>query len=578
MDSPRPRNDADRLAALQAHHILDTPPEPEFDELARLAADICGVPIALITFVDRDRQWFKAKVGLETDETSREVSFCAHAICEPEREVFEIPDASADARFADNPLVTGAPHIRFYAGSPLVDGTGHALGTLCVIDRTPRTLTTAQRRGLAALRRFVVTSLELRRMVTRQRDSIGELETTRRALEATRQVAEEATRSKSQFLATMSHELRTPMNAVIGMTTLLRTTDLDSDQTEYVETIRSSGEVLLAVVNDILDLSKLDAGRVELDRTAFDLQRCIASAVDLLSTEARNKSLALHIEQADDAPRWITADAVRVRQIVLNLLSNAVKFTAHGEVVVRIAGRPRGDGQIEVEIVVADTGIGLSTEQIARLFREFGQADVSTTRRYGGTGLGLVISKRLAELHGGRMWVESTPGAGSQFHFTLVAAETSAPTTAPLPPDGTTLDPEFARQHPADILVAEDNPVNQRVITRLLQKLGYEVALAADGQEALTRLRQHPFDVVLMDVEMPELDGMDATRRLREELPPARQPVVIALSAHAFIDQRERFFEAGMDAYLAKPIRIGELTAELARASEKIRARTVPGH
>lgn len=249
---PIPANDAARVALLRSLGVLDTPPEPDYDELTQLAAQICQVPIALISLVDGDRQWFKSKIGITATETSRETSFCAHAISGGTHELFVVPDAHSDPRFSDNPAVLDEPNVRFYAGAPLVTHDGWALGTLCVIDRKPRVLTPDQIAALSSLRRHVINAIELRRLVESQNRIITDLEQTRRALDDARSVAEEATRAKAEFLASMSHEIRTPMNAVIGMTTLLRSTSLNAEQCECVDTIHGSGEHLLTVINDIL--------------------------------------------------------------------------------------------------------------------------------------------------------------------------------------------------------------------------------------------------------------------------------------------------------------------------------------
>jgi signal transduction histidine kinase/CheY-like chemotaxis protein len=571
---PIPANDVARVAALRALGILDTPPEPDYDDLTRLAAQICGVPIALISLVDADRQWFKSRVGLDATETPRELSFCTHAIVEPQNDVFVVPDASADPRFAANALVTGAPHIRFYAGTPLVTHDGWALGTLCVIDREPRQLTPEQLHALTTLRRHIIDALELRRIVARQNVIITELDETRRHLEVARRTAEEATRAKAEFLATMSHEIRTPMNAVIGMTTLLRDTPLSSEQRDSVDTLQSSGEHLLTVINDILDFSKIESGKLTLESVPFSVSDCVGAAVRLLVARATEKNIAIRTVVAPGTPDTIVGDVTRLRQILVNLLSNAVKFTDHGAVTVNVSSRALPDGPSELTFRIADTGIGIPAARLPHLFKRFEQADTSTTRNYGGSGLGLVISRHLAELQGGQMWAESTPGHGSIFSFTIVACPAAANSVPPFPPPGSSeFDPRFATRHPARILIAEDNPVNQKVLGRMLEKLGYLPAYATDGLAALVAFRASPFDVVLMDVEMPEMDGPTATRALRAEFPTARQPVVIAVTAHALNDSREAFLAAGMDEILTKPIRLPELTALLAHLPKLHRAR-----
>ena len=388
-----------------------------------------------------------------------------------------------------------------------------------------------------------------------------------REIERLLEQAHQASQAKSAFLANMSHEIRTPLNGVLGMIELARSTPLSGEQREYLDAAQESAGLLLSVLNGVLDLSRIEAGRLDLDPAPFSVRQLVAESVRVFEFEAEQKSLALVWEIDDAVPETLVGDSVRIRQVLLNLLGNAIKFTRKGSVSVRAALDPdqRAEG-VRLRWIVADTGIGVPAEKRAVIFEAFRQADSSTTRKYGGSGLGLAISARLVELLGGRIWVESEPGQGSVFHFTaLLQSDVRKAAAGPAKQVG---DGSGKTPRRLAILLVEDNPVNQKVALRLLDKRGHSVTVAANGLEAVSLATSRDFDVILMDVHMPEMDGFEATRQIRNhQRQTGRTVPIIAMTACAMIGDREKCLEAGMDGYTEKPVDRARLVAAVEGAA-----------
>jgi signal transduction histidine kinase/ActR/RegA family two-component response regulator len=638
-----PDEDA-RLAALHSTGLLDAASDPTLNALVELAAHICQVPIALVSLVDRERQCFHVKVGLQAEETHRDVAFCAHAILVP-NELFVVPDARLDPRFASNPLVLGDPWIRFYAGVPLVLESGHAIGTLCILDRQPRELDAPARKALCTLAKQVTAQITLRQRAR-------QLESANQALRQAREEAEDASREMLRLTAFVGHEFRTPMTGILGMSSLLLQSPMPPEQVEMVETIESSSKNLLHLLNQLLDFSQLKIGHRELQRRPFDPLACADSAIDLVRIHASEKQIEVWVNVDPSLPSLIETDEDKLRQVFINLLGNAIKFSSGGFVRVELSAPRRH----VLRVVVVDSGEGLSEELLRVLFQPFVRGEHRSPETPS-TGLGLAICKQIVELQGGRIWADNAPGGGARFSFeidapglpsaarplegvrALVAAgnpvrsratksrlrwwgatvldETSpvrseaellfhegdeaplllrppralvrldepvsrergdlralrwnkllprlAPRPGAQPPatDLQALDENLGARCPLRILLAEDHPVNRRVATKILDRLGYRVTPAANGQEVLDRFEADPFDVILMDLHMPTLDGLGVTRTLRTR---GARVWIVATTASASHEDRALCTEAGMDDFLSKPILLEELVRVLHRA------------
>ncbi|PTL54385.1 ATP-binding protein [Paraconexibacter algicola] len=409
-------------------------------------------------------------------------------------------------------------------------------------------------------RRLQGTIEELRGLLARERALRDEHAREARA----RGVAEARGRARAEFLAHMSHEIRTPLNAIIGLGGLLEDADLDARSAEHARIIRASGDHLLTLVNDVLDFSRIDAGEVVLGTADVPLADVVEGVVDVLRVAADRRGIALHATVDPALPPVVVADGARLRQILMNLVANAVRFTDQGEVEVRVEPGPRPDGATQLRFVVRDTGVGIAPERLADVFEPFTQADAASARHHGGTGLGLTISRELARLMGGTLQGTSTVGVGSTFVLELPLCAGTAPPPS-VEPDRPWMDAGMAARLPRRILLVEDSRTNQLVVVRLLERLGYRADVAGDGREALEACDRQSYDVIFMDLHMPELDGLAATRELRRrELAP--RPYVIGFSAAAFESDRRACLAAGMDDFVAKPATGPMLAAALERS------------
>ncbi len=577
---PVAAEDAERISKLKKYQVLNNNEEPAFARLTELAKLFFNMPVVAITFMDEETQYLKSLLGLDgICTTSRKVAICNYTVLSDE--VLVLPDLTEDSRFSQNPLVTEAPYLRFYAGAPIImqeDGKTYRLGSLCLMDMQAHHDFTEKDADILA--QFAAMAADALKLQDQQRH------------------AKHANEMKSEFLANMSHEIRTPMNGIIGMVEMLAETKLSAEQQEYVDNIKVSNEHLLAIINGILDLSKVESGKMTIDSIPMNISSLCNEVVSLFAVKARQRGLTLDYHYTEALSPYIKGDPVRIKQIMVNLVNNAIKFTREGgrvtidvkhmennpcedkygnhksicshELQVEQASHYNTDDSGSVNhqdmtlcIEVTDTGVGIKPESLEAIFDAYDQANKSTHRLYGGTGLGLSVCKSLVELVGGYIEVDSAVGIGTTFTVLL-----------PLPPideahyESWQDSNDFGMTEPSHelighILLVEDDSVNAMIAKKALNNSGHTVTHVTDGQQAIEVFALNPeqYDVILMDHHMPIMDGVQATIKLHELYDPQALPPIIALTANAMDGERKKYLDVGMQDYCTKPFKQEQLNA-----------------
>ena len=547
-----PENENSRLRSLRSYGILDADFEQQFEGFVKMAAAVCEVPIAYISLIDGDNIILKAKLGIAETSFKRSESFSELTLSE--NDIFEVENASKNKLLNKITLPNSLKNILFYAGTPIINKSGYTLGTLCIMDVQERKLSSNAKQVLKLLAEQVMIIFDARK---REIQFEVEKKISRRMehkLMLAKVTSDEANRVQEIFFANMSHEIRTPLNGVIGMTNLLSNTSLSAEQRDYVNTIKESSANLLVIINDILDISKIKMGKIVFEDVNFNLDTLVKNSINPLQFIAKEKGVILKASIDNDIPPYLCFDTVRLNQILTNLLSNAIKFTHTGKIDLIINLQEQYATDNTLEFIVKDTGIGIPKDKLNSIFESFTQASDDTTRKYGGTGLGLSIVKQLIELQGGNIKVKSEMGLGTTFTFYLSIK------TGINQNKGNTAIEEKLDLKGIKILVAEDNLVNQKVIQLTLTNWNAGVTIVNDGNEAIEKLNRGLFDIVLMDLQMPILNGFEATKRIRLSTEKQYCAIpIIAMTASALSGEKEKCIANGMNDYVSKPFEPIEL-------------------
>ena len=531
-----------RLKALRDYQILDTAAEEAFDRIAQLASAFYHTPIALISMMEEKRQWFKAAIGAQLEDSPRDIALCNHVIASGRPML--VTDASRDPRFADNPYVTGEACVRFYAGAPLRASGGLAIGTLCIIDNIPRPEFSDQDTGqLQLLADIVVSEMEARLQS--------------KALDKAMRDTMIASKARAEFLSLISHEIRTPLTTIIGLVDQLEQRPQQDApvQPHMVRSLASASHHLLGMLNDVLDFSKLSAGKLSLNPAPMSLNASMTRIGETWRILAEEKGLIFHVGLSDTLPDTVTLDEQRLVQIINNLLNNAVKFTEHGSVGLQVSRPAPG----RLQVVVTDTGPGMSARRLERLFEPFEQGDADVSRTHGGTGLGLSICHRLAGLMEANLDCESKPGEGTRFSLSIPFTDTPDLYT----PDLCASDPAGC-DPPLTILVVDDMATNCELVSLMLNQPERTIHTALSGKDAIRMAEETDYDVILMDIRMPDMSGFDAGRQI---LAKGGSVAMIALSADAAEEDVKTAFDLGFADYIQKPVNRERLNTMLRRVT-----------